>query len=209
MPDHDPAVVGHGPPGRCGDHGVRRPFATAVLLACAIPAFAAAAGSEAERTLTEFDVKAAYLYNFARFVEWPAQAGAGAGVAPPFVVAVLGDDPFGSTLDETLAGKAIGERPFVVRRVSTPEAAAGAQIVFVSASERSRLPHVLRVLEQAGALTVSDLPGFAERGGMIGFRKEGRKVRFDINPGSAERAGLTLSSQLLKLARIVAPESGR
>lgn len=202
MPDHEPAVVGDGP--RC-DHGVRRPLALALLLACAAPAFAAAAGSEAERPLTEFDVKAAYIYNFARFVEWPAQAGA--GMAAPFVVAVLGDDPFGSTLDATLAGKAIGERPFVVRRVSTPEAAAGAQIVFVSASERPRLPHVLRVLERAGALTVSDLPGFAGRGGMIGFRNEGRKVRFDINPGSAERARLTLSSQLLKLARIVTPES--
>jgi len=174
--------------------------ARGALAACALLAAAATPAAEEAPALTEYDVKAAYLYNFAKFVEWPPPDAEG---ARRFVIAVLGDDPFGRTLEETLAGKTVGDRSFAVRRVSTPEQAEGAQIVFVSASEWARLPHVLRVLDGAGALTVGDMRQFAERGGMIGFRMEGRKVRFDINPEPVERAGLRMSSQLLRLARIV------
>ena len=184
-----------------------RAAARAALAACALLTAAATSSGEETPALTEYDVKAAYLYNFAKFVEWPPPDEESA--RRRFVIAVLGDDPFGRTLEETLAGKTVGDRSFAVRRVSTPEQAEGAQIVFVSASEWARLPHVLRVLDGAGALTVGDMRQFAERGGMIGFRMEGRKVRFDINPEPVERAGLRMSSQLLRLARIVTADERR
>jgi uncharacterized protein DUF4154 len=150
---------------------------------------------------TEYEVKAAYLYNFARFVEWPPAALPAAGQS--FVVAVLGVDPFGGALEATLAGKRIMQRDLSVRRVTRVEEAAGAQIVFISASESPRLTRVLTALEGQGVLTVSDMDDFARQGGMIGFRMEQRKVRFDINPQPAARARLKISSQLLRLAQVV------
>lgn len=150
---------------------------------------------------TEYEVKAAFLYNFARFVEWPPAAMG----APdqPFVVAVLGDDPFGATLDRTLSGKTLEARPIVVRRVASLEEAARVNILFVATSERPQVSHVLRTLSGTHVLTVGEMSGFAEKGGMIGFRTERQRVRFDINVGQASRAGFKISSQLLKLARIV------
>lgn len=150
---------------------------------------------------TEYQVKAAYLYNFARFVEWPPASLPAAGKT--FVVAVLGVDPFGGALDATLAGKQIMQRDLTVRRVARVEDAAGAQIVFISSSESPRLTHVLSALAGHGVLTVSDMDDFARQGGIIGFRMEQRKVRFDINPRQAARARLKISSQLLRLAQVV------
>jgi hypothetical protein len=150
---------------------------------------------------TEYEVKAAYLYNFAKFVEWPPEALAGG--AEPFVIAVVGNDPFGRTLDDLLATKTVQDRPLAIKRVATPEEAVRAHVAFVSASEQARLPRILQVLKNTSVLTVGDMPEFAERGGMIGFRMDGQKVRFDINPEPAEDARLRMSSQLLKLARIV------
>ena len=154
---------------------------------------------------TEYEVKAAFLYNFARFVEWPPAAMG----APnqPFIVAVLGDDPFGATLDRTLSGKTLEARPIVVRRVDSLDEAARANILFVATSERAQVRHVVRTLSGTHVLTVGEMSGFAEHGGMIGFRTERQRVRFDINVGQASRAGLKISSQLLKLARIVGAPS--
>lgn len=150
---------------------------------------------------TEHEVKAAFLYNFARFVEWPKEAWASPD--QPFVVGVLGEDPFGETLDRTLAGKTVAERPIVVRRLSSSEGAHEVQILFVSSSEGPRLARILYALTDIPVLTVGEPSGFAEQGGMIGFRTEDRRIRFDINTERAQRAGLRISSQLLKLARIV------
>jgi hypothetical protein len=155
----------------------------------------------AQKGPSEYEVKAAFLYNFARFVEWPPDAPG--RDERPFVVAVLGDDPFGDALDRTLAGKTVASRPIAVRRLSSPEEAQHANIVFVSSSEKAQISHVLRVLGGARVLTVGEMSGFAEQGGMIGFRTENRRIRFDINADQAHRAGLRISSQLLKLARIV------
>jgi hypothetical protein len=155
----------------------------------------------AQKAPSEYEVKAAFLYNFARFVEWPPEAAGGDD--RPFVVAVLGDDPFGDALDRTLAGKTVASRPISVRRVSSPEEAQRANIVFVCSSEKTNVTHVLRVLGGGRVLTVGEMSGFAEQGGMIGFRTEDRRIRFDINADQAHRAGLRISSQLLKLARIV------
>jgi hypothetical protein len=151
---------------------------------------------------TEYEVKAAFLYNFTRFVEWPPEALRDPGA--PFVIAIVGHDPFGAVIDETVAGKTAGGRPIEVRRVPRVEEARDAQIVFVSSSERSNLAAILKALDRPGILTVGDTDGFAMRGGAINFTLQARKVRFEINPIVAEQAGLKVSSQLLKLATLVA-----
>jgi uncharacterized protein DUF4154 len=170
-----------------------------VIAAWALSAAAALAAASDAVPPTEQEVKAAYLYNFAKYVEWPQAA------APEqqWVVGVLGDGDFGEVLQKLLAGKTARERPFVARRLLEPEQAAQAHIVFIAASEAPRLPAILKSLEGSRALTVSDIDGFAEKGGMIGFRMDGKKVRFDISPQAATRAGLRISSQLLALARVV------
>lgn len=150
---------------------------------------------------TEYEVKAAFLYNFARFVEWPAETFRDAG--QPFVVAVLGRDPFGPVLDQTLSGKTVLGRRIEVKRGDRVEDVRGAHIVFVSASERARVPSILKSLKGQGVLTVGDMDGFAERGGTINFVLRGNKVRFEINPANAEESRLRMSSQLLKLATLV------
>jgi YfiR/HmsC-like len=151
---------------------------------------------------TEYEVKAAFLYNFTRFVEWPSEALRDPGAS--FVIAIVGRDPFGAVLDETVAGKTAGGRPIEVRRVPRVEEAREAQIVFVSSSERSNIAAILKELERPGILTVGDTDGFAMKGGAINFTMQARKVRFEINPVVTEQAGLKVSSQLLKLATLVA-----
>ena len=147
----------------------------------------------------EYEVKAAFLYNFARFVEWPDAPG-GEG---PFIITVLGRDPFGTALDDTLRGKTIGQRRIAVRRVSRPDEVGASRIVFISDSEKDRLPAILETLASTPVLTVGEMDQFAERGGTIRFRVEQDRIRLDINVSAAERSRLRISSQLLKLARIV------
>lgn len=169
--------------------------ATGIVLLVALSSFRAAAG-----TPTEYQVKAAYLSNFGRFVEWPSKA----DVKPPsFAICVLGTDPFGRALDQAAAGQSIDGMSVIARRLSTPEQAAGCRVLFISTSESDSLPEVLSALSSAGVLTVSDLPQFTERGGMIGFTLQENRVRFEVNLTAAKSAGLALSSQLLKLAASV------
>ena len=173
-------------------------------MATVLVASALRAGGQAEiapAAPTEYEVKAAFLYNFARFVEWPAEGAR----AEPFVIAVLGRDPFGAVLDETVSGKTVAGRPIQVKRASRVDEVRDAQIVFVSASENKDLPTILKALDRPGVLTVGDVDGFAQQGGAINFTMHSRRVRFEINPASAEQAHLKMSSQLLKLATLVAP----
>ena len=149
---------------------------------------------------SEFQVKAAYLYNFGRFVKWPAGA---ADKADSFAVCVLGQDPFGSSLDSILAGEKLDGKPLVARRISTPQEAADCRILFISSTEENHLKEILVALDESGVLTVSDMPAFSRRGGMIQFVLEGDKVRFEINLAKAETAKLTVSSELLKVATSV------
>ncbi len=150
---------------------------------------------------TEYQVKAAYLYNFGRFVKWPP--GLAADKGDSFLVCVLGRDPFGSILDSTLAGEALEGKPVVIRRIAKPQDAADCRILFVSSTEENHLKEILAAIDQAGVLTVSDIPGFSRRGGMIQFVVEGDRIRFEINLATAESAKLVLSSELLKVAAAV------
>jgi hypothetical protein len=156
---------------------------------------------------TDYDVKAVYLYNFGRFVEWPASI---AAKSDSFTVCVLGQDPFGPALDAALAGETIGGKSVAAKRISAPQEAASCQILFMSSAEDSRLNKILETLDKGAVLTVSDMPQFSQRGGMIQFVLEGKKVRFEVNLTAVQRAGLTLSSELLKVATTVRrnPSSG-
>ena len=173
------------------------------MLAFVVLAGLAAASGPADARPSEDDVKAAFVYQFTRFVEWPP-AGEASG---EFVVAVLGADHFSAAVERALNGRSAQERPIAVRRISGLEEAPGARIVFVGASEAQHLARILAALDGSGVLTVGDADGFAERGGMIGFRTVDSRVRFDINAEQAARAGLKISSEVLKLARVVRTRS--
>jgi hypothetical protein len=147
---------------------------------------------------TEYGVKAAYLFNFARFTTWSAPATTEDNAA--FGVCVLGHDPFGAALDTTVAGERIEGKPVVIRRITKPKDTVGCRVLFVSTSEGTALTDVRQSLDRSSILTVSDLPQFVERGGMIQFVLEGKRIRFAVNLPAAARAGLTLSAELLRVA---------
>lgn len=183
--------------------GVRR--WSRVVPACLL-VFALGSGSRVQgQARSEFEVKAAYLYAFGRFVQWPPRAGRD---ATAFAICVLGTDPFGATLDATIAGATLRGRPVVARRLTTAVSAAACDVVFIGVSEEPQLSEVLDGLRQSAALTVSDIRRFAERGGMIQFVSAGNKVRFEINTTPARQAGLMLSSELLRVSSAVRGERG-
>jgi len=150
---------------------------------------------------TDYQVKATYLYNFGRFIEWPGKVAAAQGGS--FTVCVLGQDPFGPSLDATLAGETIGGKTVVAKRISSAEESGNCQILFLSLTDDSRLNKVIADLDKKAVLTVSDMSQFVKRGGMIQFVLEGQKVRFEVNLTATQHAGLTLSSELLKVATAV------
>lgn len=160
-----------------------------------------AAGLLGAAVLTESEVKAGFLYHFGWFVEWPATAVQSR--EPVFIIGVLGANPFGDVLDEVLQGKTVRDRPVVVQYYQRAEDAVESHVLFISTSEAYRLSTILTVLGRTPALTVSAMARFAERGGMIELRLVDRKVHFDVNVDAAERAGLKLSSQLLRLAKVI------
>jgi hypothetical protein len=173
---------------------------TVTLIFLGMSLRAAAPGQDLE----EYQVKAAFLYNFAKFVEWPAQA----FLAPQdsFAVCVLGRNPFGNALQEALRGKSIEGRAFALRQVTDADQANACQILFVAAAESKRYRVLCRSLKPVGILTIGEALGFAAAGGVINFKLEDGRVRFEINAGAAERAQLQISSKLLSLAQIVRTE---
>lgn len=155
---------------------------------------------------SEYQVKAVFLYNFSRFVEWPAAAFTSASA--PFTMCVFGHDPFGADLDQVVRGEAVNGRPLVVKRVQDATDAATCQILFIHQSEDRRLGEVLSALGRRGTLTVSDLPGSSQRGVMIRLVTERGRVRMRINAESARAADLVISSNLLRSAEIVPASAG-
>jgi YfiR/HmsC-like len=150
------------------------------------------------QTGSEFEVKAAFLYKFASFVEWPHDAR-----NLPVFICVAGQDPFGGALDRVVKGKTINGREFVIRRLKSGDAVGECHILFISGSERKRLRMALDRVQSAPVLTVGDMPEFCENGGAINFGVSDNRVQLEINPGATERAGLQVSSRLLSLAKIV------
>jgi hypothetical protein len=146
---------------------------------------------------SEYQVKAAFLYNFVKFVEWPPTVGEQRG---PIAMCVIGKDPFGEELVNVVEGKKVNGRPVAIRKINDLAAAASCHVLFVSASESSRLPEITRAVRVWSVLTVGEWPTFIERGGIVNFLMEGHRVRFQINAKAADEAGLKISSKLLQLA---------
>ncbi len=180
------------------------------FLAIAVAAVAAfvPARAQSERP-TEYQVKAAFLYNFTKFIEWPQDSPA--DNRTPIVLGILGDDPFGSVLEKTVYGKTVNGRPLEVRRFRQVQEVKGCQILFISASEDKRLPGILQTLRGSSVLTVGETKGFTRLGGIIRFILEDNRVRFEINLSAAQRARLKISSKLLAVAYVVRdePDAGK
>lgn len=151
-------------------------------------------------------VQAAYLYNFGKFVKWPAAAPA--NQSGGFEICVLDQDPFGETLQSTLAGESVSGKRVIMKRLHKPQDATSCHILFISASQSRDLKAILSSLDQSAVLTVSDMPDFSKRGGMIQFVLEGDRIRFEINLEGAERAHLVFPSELLKVAAAVRRSAG-
>jgi hypothetical protein len=182
----------------------RRHFFALLLGALSLIAAAAQEPARAQSDTTrEYQIKAAFLFNFAQFVKWPGQSFVGPGA--PFKIGVLGDDPFGSALDETIRGESINGHRLTVLRSQTIEDLKDCQLVFVSRSEENHLGEILAQLDARPVLTVSEIESFARDGGDIDFYLTDGKIRFEINPQAARRCGLKISSQLLTLGRIIEP----
>lgn len=146
---------------------------------------------------TEPEVKAAMIYNFAQFIEWPENE----PKAPSsFAICVFGEDPIEPILESTVRGEVFQNRAVQVRRAASPVDAKACDIVFVTQSEKKRVPEFLEAVRGTRALTIGDTEDFVALGGMIAFKKQGNRVRFQINPDAATRAGLKISSKLLRLA---------
>lgn len=145
---------------------------------------------------TESQVKAAYLYNFGKFVRWDS----GPSPTNAFTICVLGKDPFGSALQTTVAGEKIDGENIAIKDLAGLSEIARCRILFISSSEESRLKSILATVRPLNLLTVSDISGFAQRGGMIELIRQEGRVRFEVNLSAVTEAKLTLSSELLKVA---------
>jgi hypothetical protein len=175
--------------------------AAALLLSCAI-----LTPTTAWSAATPTQVEAVFLFNFSEFVEWPPQSFR--DERSPLVIGVLGNDPFGATLDEVVRGESVNGRALAVRRFRRIEEVSDCHILFISHSERERLAQILQQLKGRSVLTVSDMDEFARLGGMIRFVLVENKIRLRINVEAARSAGLTISSKLLRPAQIVTGGQG-
>jgi len=178
--------------------GRRLCAAILVLLAALTGVLPAPAQTKAP---SEYELKAAFLYRFAQFVEWPPQALDDAG--SPLIYCTLGDDPFQGALDTALAGKTLGTHPLQVRHLRHALEAHGCHVLFIGGQEKKLLAPTLAALKNDPVLVVGESAHFAQDGGTIGFCLEENKIRFEINLTSAAKAKLKVSSKLLALAKNV------
>jgi hypothetical protein len=184
--------------------GVARPIARSVSRWLTVSIFAAVLAVSLHAQTSKVNagqVQAAYLYNFGKFVKWPAVAPANQSGA--FIICVLDQDPFGDTLQSTLSGETVAGKPVAVRRLTKPQDASACHILFISGSRAHELNQILSSIDEAAVLTVSDMPDFSKRGGMIQFVLEGDRIRFEINLAGAEKSHLVFPSELLKVATAV------
>ena len=152
---------------------------------------------------SEYQLKAVFLFNFAQFVDWPADAFPDADT--PVVIGILGDDPFEGLLDQTVRDERLRGRPFQVRRYQSVDEIKTCHILFIRRPDGARLEETLARLKNRPILTVSDVDGFAERGGMIRFVTDRNRIRLQVNPESVDAAHLTISSKLLRVAEVITP----
>lgn len=175
----------------------RRLVIFCMLAACLAAMLPVSVRAEASR---EYQLKAAFLYNFAQFVEWPASAFADAKA--PIVIAVAGDDPFDGALDRTVAGKTVCGRPLTVRHVHRAEDVKGCHLLYVPAEGEQDLAALIHRIGVSPVLTVGETDRFMTHGGIVRFYQEDNKLRFEINADAAQRSRLRVSAKLLRLARV-------
>lgn len=148
--------------------------------------------------ISEYKVKAAFLFNFTKFVEWPPESFAKSD--GPLIIGIFGENPFGSDLDDIIHDKTVNNRGIKTRILHSPAECTNCQVLFISVAEKSHLPEILEKLRGTSVLTVGESDGFTEAGGMINFVREGTKFRFQINNEEAKKAKLKISSRMLGLA---------
>jgi hypothetical protein len=173
----------------------RRGLALAALAAMMAVAPAVARG---QVVADEYQIKAAFLPNFVKFIEWPSGTLGPAGST--FVIGIIGDDPFGETLRQAISMQTAGGHPLELRHLRWNDPLDGCRVLFIAASEVTHVSEILAAVAGAGVLTVADFDSFARRGGMIEFMTINHRVRFDVNTAVASAAGLRISSKLLTLA---------
>jgi hypothetical protein len=195
----------HQPPTAPGSLPTRRRRTSCWLALCVAGLFAGLATSLAQDSASkEYQIKAAYLYNFAKFVEWPADYFTNS--QSPLVIGVFGQNPFGEELKTIAKDHKINGRDIVIKPVATMAEAGGVHLMFFGATEDNQVAGMLAALKKSSVLTVGESQKFVAAGGMINFVREADKVRFQINASAAEQAGLKISAQLLKLAMAVHKE---
>jgi YfiR/HmsC-like len=186
---------------------MRAPGKALAAWLCGVLAFIALApGVDGAEAASEYQVKAVFLFNFTHFVEWPPQAFA--TPAEPFVIGILGEDPFGTRIDDVIRNERIGEHPLVVRRSRHAEDLGDCQMLFIGRDQSAGFGQIVAHLNHRPVLVVSEIESSAEHGAMIQFATESSHVRLRINADAARGAGLVISSKLLHLAEIVSPKSG-
>ena len=179
----------------------------AILALTLLPGIASLAAEPKSKLAQEYDLKAAFLFNFAQFVDWPPESFT--DERSEFVIGVLGQDPFGKSLDEIVVNETAHDRKVVVRRCRTVQEGAKCHILFVSRSETPRLNDILEFLDGQSVLTVGEVDGFSARGGIINFYLAHNRLQVKINLVAAKAAKLTISSKLLRQAEIVDAKQGQ
>lgn len=173
-----------------------------MAMACVTPARAQSPGSQES---SEYLIKAGYVYNFAKLVEWPASS---LRNGRPMVIGIIGNDAFATVVTRVVEGKRIDDRPLRVKRVTAKDfTECGCQILFVASDATVNFDDVIRFQRAASVLTIAETPDFTRRGGVIALTVEDSKVRFSINKDAASQASLVMSSRLLTLASVV--QTGR
>ncbi|MCW3110007.1 MAG: YfiR family protein, partial [Segetibacter sp.] len=153
------------------------------------------------QTSREYNIKAVFLYNFTQFVEWPSNTFPGPDA--PFIIGILGDDPFHSSIDEAVANEKAKGHPIIVQRYRNVKDINNCHILFISNTESGKLREILAALASKNILTVSDIPDFATTGGIIRFITKENKIKLQINLPASKDADLNISSKLLQVAEIV------
>jgi hypothetical protein len=159
---------------------------------------AGSSGPAQTATPSEYQLKAAFIYNFTKFIDWPPNAFE--DDKSPFIIGILGEDPFGKFLDRTVSGKSINTHPITIQVFPNVGAATKCHLLFISRSEKDRLSEIIPKLQGTSVLTVGETEQFIKAGGMINFVEEAKKIRFQINDEAAKAAKLKMSSKLLGLA---------
>ncbi len=149
----------------------------------------------------EYQVKAAFLFNFTQFVEWPSQSFA--TPQSPAVIGILGKDPFGNYLEETISGESINKHPLVIQHYNTPDEVMNCHVLFINLKDKDKQQQIIDKLKGKNVLTISDASGFSKLGGMIRLYTKDDKINIQINLDATKAEGLIVSSKLLKLAEIV------